>query len=213
MKQLILGITLILTSNYTWTQEYQEGGFKSLNAFNKNTPDYKVDFVISERTTADIKAWGGNDYKIESTDPSITKQIIKREIWGIMKNGSLYLNGIQIVGLHWYAKVEILGKYCFLKPSFPVNQRIQKELGLNDPQYGYMFGAVGGAIQGGQMALKRIPLIYNIETGDKMLLAEPNIKNIIQDHPDLKSEFEKEPDKRNEEILLSYLRKVNELEK
>jgi len=213
MRKIFLFFTLILFSNQTWSQEYQNGGFKSLNDLKNNTPNYKVNFTISKRTMADIKAWGGNDYKIESTDQSVTKKTIKKEIIGIVKNDSLYLNGIPIVGLIWYAKVEVLGKYCFLRPSFPVNQKIQKELGLNDPQYGYMFGAIGGAIQGAQMAVKRIPLIYNIETGNKMLLAESNILKILQNYPELLADFEKESDRKNEDILLSYLVKVNNLEK
>lgn len=212
MRQILLLFTLIMISNHTWSQKYQDGGFKSLTDLKNNTPEYKVDFNISKRTMADIKAWGGNDYKIESADQTVTKKAIKKEIVGIVKNDSLYLNGIPIVGLIWYAKVEVLGKYCFLRPSFPVNRKIQKELGLNDPQYGYMFGAVGGAIQGSQMAVKRIPLIYNIETGNKWLLAESNILKILQEYPDLLADFEKESDKKNEDVLISYLVKVNALE-
>ena len=75
-----------------------------------------------------------------------------------------------------------------------------------------MFGAVGGAIQGAQMAVKRIPLIYNIETGNKWLLAESNILKILQEYPDLLADFEKESDKKNEDVLISYLVKVNALE-
>ncbi len=213
MRVVTIVNTMIFISNFTWSQKLQSGGYKSFNEFKNNTPSYNEVFEILKRSMADIKAWGGNDYKIESKDSTITKKEIKKEIWGIIKNDSLYLNGIPITGLIWYAKVEIFGKYCFLKPSFPVNQKIQKELGLNDPQFGYMFGAIGGAIQGAHMAVKRIPLIYNIETGEKMLLAEPNILLILKDHPDLITDFENETDKKNENVLLDYLKRVNDLEK
>jgi hypothetical protein len=55
-------------------------------------------------------------------------------------------------------------------------------------------------------------LIYNIETGNKWLLAESNILKILQEYPDLLADFEKESDKKNEDVLISYLVKVNALE-
>jgi len=213
MKQILLLLTLAFITNNTWSQKYQDGGYKSYEELKNNSPAYPADLVVTKRTTADIKAWGGNDYKVECADESVSKKMIKSEIWGIVKNDTLYLNAFPIVNLGWYAKVVILGKYCFLRPSFPVNPKIQKQLGFNDPQYGYMFGAIGGAIEGAQMAVKRIPLIYNIETGEKMLLNESGILKILESKPDLKAEFEKENDKSNEEILLSYLIKANDLEK
>ncbi|MEA4937557.1 MAG: DUF6563 family protein [Paludibacter sp.] len=213
MKQIFLLLALALITNYTLSQKYQNGGYKSYEELKNNTPAYPADFAVTRRTTADIKAWGGNDYKVECTDESVSKKMIKSEIWGIIKNDTLYLNAFPIVNLGWYAKVEIPGKYCFLRPSFPVNPKIQKQLGLNEPQYGYMFGAIGGAIEGAQLAVKRIPLIYNVETGEKILLNESGILKILESKPDLNAEFEKEADKSNKAVLLRYLIKVNDQEK
>ncbi|MFA6335056.1 MAG: DUF6563 family protein [Bacteroidales bacterium] len=211
IKLLLLTIFVFLTGSI-FGQKSEQGGFTSFEEFKNNNPKFADSFTILKRTTADIKAWGGNDYKVESADELITKNIIKREIWGIYKNDTLYLNGMSVTGLIGYVRVEISGKYSFLRPSFPVNLKIQKELGLNDPQYGYLFGAVGGAFQGAKMALKRIPLIYNMETGEKMLLTEPTMIKILEKYPDLRNEFNIETDKKNEGVLLKYLRKINERE-
>jgi hypothetical protein len=114
-----------------------------------------------------------------------------------------------LTGLIWYSKVEIFGKYCFLRPAFPIAPKIQKELGLNDPQYGYMFGAVGGAIQGAKMAVKRITLIYSLSDGHKMLLSKKNILILLETQPELKSSFESEQNQDSEVTLLKYLKLLN----
>lgn len=183
------------------------GGYSTLKDFQNNTPNYPDTFIVSPRTIGDIKAWGGNDYKIESK--TVTKQVIKNS-WGIIVNDTLYLNGMGLTGLIWYSKVELFGKYCYLKPSFPVSPKIQKELGLDNEQYGYMFGAVGGAIQGSQMAVKRIPLIYSLSNGQKMLLSKENILKLLEPQNELKSRFLTESNQDSEETLLKYLKLLNE---
>lgn len=216
MKKIILLTISIIITIHIFGQDQssiENGGYINLEEFKNNKAQFPDSFIVSKRTTADIKAWGGNDYQVESTSELITKKTIRKEIWGVYKNDKLYLNGMHIVKLIGYVEVEILGTYSFLQPSFPVNPKIQNELGLNDPQFGYMFGAMGGAIQGAKMATKRIPLIYNMKTGEKMLLAEANIAIIIVKYPDLKSEFDAEADKRDKEVLLKYLIKVNAVEK
>ena len=210
-RAVVLALFLLFLSK-TWCQVLQNGGFENLQDFINNNPTYEDSFIVNKRTIADIKAWGGSDYKIESQDPSITKKIIKKKIWGIVKNDTLYLNGIPITGLAGYVKVEILGKYSFMHPAFPINSKIQDELGVDSSQFGYMFGAIGGAIQGAQIAVKRISLIYNMETGEKMLLTKQSIFKMLQNHLDLREEFMQEPDHENEEMLLKYLIMINKAE-
>ena len=201
-----MNMMLFLTSS---AQDILNGGYKSLEDFKNNTPNFTEPFIIEKRTRADIISWGGNDYKVKSSLKTTTKNIIKTQIWGIYQNDTLYLNGIPLTGLKEYVKVEILGEYCFLKPAFPIQPKIQAELELNDPQYGYMFGAIGGAIQGGQMAVKRIPLIYRMTDGRTGLLTKKNILNLLKNHDELRGEFLSEESQEEEEILLKYLKLLN----
>lgn len=207
---LVVFISLSIFSLGQSQKNYKVGGYSKLEDFQRNMPSYLDTFIVTKRTIGDIKAWGGSDYKIESNTKTTTKNVIKYTLWGIIDNDTLYLNTIRLTGLNWYAKVEIFGKYCFLRPAFPVAPKFQKELGLNDPQYGYMFGAVGGAIQGAQMAVKRIPLIYCISDGQKMLLSRKNLLVLIENHLDLKTDFLNESNQDSEETLLKYLRLLNE---
>lgn len=207
---ILLGLTtLIYGQNQT---HFVDGGYISVEEFIAQKPKFLDTLTIRRRTMTDIKAWGGNDYKAESNNENITKKVIKNKIWGICKNDTLYLNGIYITGLIWYARVDIFGKYCYLKPSFPANKELQYELGLNEPEdLSYMFGMIGGAIAGAEMAVRRIPLILEIKTGKKMVLSKENIFRLLDKHIDLMKEFETE-NNNDQKILLKYLTKVNEAE-
>ena len=117
-----------------------------------------------------------------------------------------------MTGLPWYARVEIFGKYYFLNPSFPVNKVIQDKLGLNEPDnYAFMFGIIGGAIAGAEMAVRRIPMILVIKTGKKMVLSKENICKLLDKHVDLMNEFETE-NTNDQATLFKYLTKLNDVE-
>lgn len=197
------------------------GGYINLDEYKIRSPKYSDIFTLMRRTTGDIQAWGGNDYKVESSEEEITKKILKKEIWGIQKNDTLYLNAHPITGLGWYSKVEISGRYSILHAAYPINRNIIKEFGLDDPQsslaYTYMFGAIGGviggAIQGAKIAMLRIPLIYDMETDERVLLTEKNVIKILENHPHIKSQFILEKSKINEELLIKYIVLINEQSK
>lgn len=213
MKKITAIIISVIISGNLLSQKIANGGYNSYEEFKNNKPTYADSFIVKKRTTGDIKAWGGNDYKVEYLSESVTKKMIKKEIWGISKNDTLYLNAEPLSGLYWYARVEIVGKYCFVRPALPINGKLQKQYGLNDPQFGYMFGALGGALQAMQTAVKRIPVIYCPETGDKMLLSETNLTKLMENNTGLLAEFNAETDKNNEEVLLKYLKKLNDVDK
>jgi hypothetical protein len=217
MKLVILiSISLFLLNicNGQIKNSHENGGYKTIQEFIENKPSIKDTLTIIRRTTSDIFMWGGNDFKVESNVQTLTSSVLKNSIWGIYQNDTLYLNGKILTGLPWFAKCEIFGKYCFLRPSYPIAPKDKKELGLNhldDLDLGYMFGPIGGALEGGQMATERIPIIYELETGKKMLLTEHNLKIILENYPTLKTEFETESNIHTAEKLLKYLKKINEL--
>lgn len=207
---VLLSLLLALLLQAHSQTHFVDGGYLSYEEFKAQTPKFTDSLTIRKRTMSDIKAWGGNDYKAESMSEKLSKKVIKNQIWGICKNDTLYLNGLNLTGLIWFARVEIYGNYCFLKPSFPANKTIQKELGLHEPEnLAFMFGMVGGAIAGAEMAVRRIPLILDLKTDTKMVLSKENICKLLDEYTDLKSEFEAE-NLYSQEILLKYLTKINE---
>ena len=191
----------------------KEGGYTSAAEFKNNTPKYPSGFTVAKRSRTTIIMWGGNDYEVESTEKSIKSSTIKKEIWGVVKQDTLYLNAKPLTGYAGYTKVEVYGKYLYVKPAFPT-YAIQEEMGLTkDPDYTFLFGGIGGAIGGAKKALARLPLIYNTQTGDKLVLSKKDILKLLENHSSLKEQYEGEPDKEAEATLVSYLVKLNELEK
>ena len=193
---------------------HENGAYATFIDFQNNTPTYKDTFVVIKRTKGDIQAWGGNDYKLECNNDQIKKKILKNQLWGVVVNDTLYINGKSITGGTWYSKVDIFGKYCLLRTMFPSDPRIQKALGLKSPSsFGYMFGAIGGGIQGAKMAMKRIPLIFCMSDGQMMLLSKTNMLDALSDQKELQDLFMAEKDQENEDTLLKYLLLLNEKEK
>lgn len=242
MKKLMLllislGLTILIFAQND--SPYIEGEYLSVKEFINRSPKYVDSLILIKRTTSNIKLRGGSDYKVENFHGELSNNDIKKRIWGIYNNGTLYLNGIFITGSIGYTKVEVLGKYCFIKPAFPKNRIQQKDLGLECPiNYSsiYIYGAVGGVlgglsggviggaiggtigggigalVHGANMSLERVPLIYTLRTGKIMLLDKQSILYLLENHLELKSEFNREFDFNNEKLLLEYLIKLNEIE-
>lgn len=191
----------------------KEGGYTSAAELKSNSPKYASGLTVTKRSRTTIIMWGGNDYEVESNDKNIKSSTIKKEIWGVFKQDTLYLNAKPLTGYAGYTKVEVFGKYSYLKPAFPT-YGIQQEIGLTtDPDYTSMFGALGGAVGGAKKALARLPLIYNMQTGAKTVLSKKDMLNLLENHAELKAQYQAETDMEAEATLVSYLVKLNELEK
>lgn len=191
------------------------GGYSTLNEYKTKVPKYNSNFSITRRTVSDIKAWGGNDYKVKSLDEQITKGIINKEIWGIQQGDTLYLNALPLTGLNAYSKVEVYGRYNILHVAYPVNPKYLKAYGLKSPYdaTAYMFGAIGGGIAGAAVAIMRIPLIYDIETGDCKLLNTENISTILKQYAILDEQYRTESNPTNEVTLIKYIVEINKQQK
>jgi hypothetical protein len=214
MNNLALMAVLLLVNVSALAQmqgSAKDGGYISFEEFKTNSPKYSAGLVVEKRSKTNILLWGGSDYEVESTDKAITGKIVKKEIWGIMQRDTLYLNQKNLSGLNGFVKVEILDKYSFVRIGIPTN-KIQKELGIRKEDYLFGAGALGGAIQGGQLATIRFSLIYDMQNNRKWLLTKDNVLLLLDNHKDLKTEYLAETDIEKEDILLKYLKKLNELE-
>ena len=196
----------------------QNGGYTNYFAFEHNVPTYKYEFEIVKRSSSDNHAIIGNDYEIFCKDTILDSRTIDKCIWGIFQDDTLYLNGRIVIGAKYFIKVELLGKYSFLRTAYPTKSRIKKELGIStpwsDPPYEYMHGALGGAIEGLRNGppptSPRVPLIFELQTNKRMLLTKLNLIQLLKVNDDLLKEYEEESDNTREIILLKYLNKLNE---
>jgi hypothetical protein len=188
------------------------GAYNTLNDYKTKVPNYNSEFTITRRTVSDIKLWGGNDYKVKSVDNQVAKGIIRNEIWGIQQGDSLYLNALPLTGISSYSKVEVYGRYTILHVAYPVDSKYLDAYGLNGPYNAVaMFGAIGGGIAGAAVAVMRIPVIYDMETGDCKLLNTVNVSSILKQYTQLDEQYKTESKPSDEVTLIKYIVEINKL--
>ena len=206
-KLLFTLITIVFFSfNVTAQQSYPKGGYMSFDEILKKKPSQPFELEVTKRTQGDIVMYGGNDYKVVSPDKSVSKKIIKKEIWAYSDGDSLYINCFQYQTQFWYANLISDGKYLVFKGGLSMNAAEQKK----QMQMGYYFGAVGGAIQGAKLA--KLRFIYIIDKKEnKVITVTPEIlEELLGDDPELLTQYRNEEDKQAEDILVKYLRQLNE---
>lgn len=215
LQKAIISISFIFIFSFQlFSQEVTpSGAYSTLNEYKTKVPKYNSEFTITRRTVSDIKAWGGNDYKVISVDNQVSKGIIRNEIWGIRQGDTLYLNALPLTGLSAYSKVEVSGRYNILHVAYPVESKYLDAYGL-DVSYNAiaMFGAIGGGIAGAAAAIKRIPVIYDMETGDCKLLNTVNLSSILKQYTQLDEQYKTESNPSIEITLIKYIVEINKLQ-
>ena len=197
MKKITFYIFLVAFGKLFAQTSYPEGCYMSLDELISKSPSENYDLLIEERTLSDIQFNGGNDFKLISEDNSISKRVLKRGIWAISDGNNLYINGIHHKCQKWYSKVEEEGKYIIFKGAIPNGEAVAA---------GLLGGAIGGAI----IAEKRYIYLLNVQSGNLSLVKKKNIHDFLSDHKDLLSEYNMEEDQKSADVILKYIKVLNE---
>lgn len=235
MQKLIL-IFFLCSVSFSFAQEQKAGAYLNYQDFKDNNPDLSDSLlIINKRSDIDILSNGGNEYIVGSRKKEQNK-ILDNIIWGVYLKNVLYLNSKLITGVGGYAKVETIGRYSVVNPSFPVNYKNQKNVNLENSQKQYfssddMAGLVVGNAAGIFMGLatgtfvffypapttithtKQFPIIYDMKTKEMMMLNKPNVEALLEDYHNLINRFTHEESKEDAETLLKYVKLLNEIEK
>ena len=179
-------------------QTLKSGYYKSLEEFQNNSPalewtkpemeskfhryDWNKGLVVLERLKMDKKE---------------SKKIGK--LWGFFDGNEVYINtGLQFGQENKlprqkprkakFAKLEILGDYAYYKSIYYIN-------------YPMDMGRVnGGGVWRSDPVLDQRCL--NLKTGEHFPLTKKNMRNMLQDSPDLLAEFKKAPHQRHRKAYL-----------
>jgi hypothetical protein len=169
-------------------------------------PSEQFDLEVIKRTAGDIKMVGGNDYKIESKDKSVKKSVLKKDIWAYSDGDTLYLNCFQYKVQPWYARVISDGDYLVIRAGLSQQSDEQKA----QMQMGYYFGAIGGAIAGAKLAMLRFLYVIDKNTNEIFTVTPESLETMLADDKDLSFQFRNETEKESEEILMKYVKLLNE---
>ena len=237
MKKFLL-LFFICSVYLSVAQEQKAGAYLSYQDFVNNTPAYSDSLIIyNKRSDYDIQRSGGNDYIVGSKNKELNK-ILENKIWGIYMRNDLFLNSKLLTGVNGYAKVEVLGKYNVINPSFPIQHKKQKDIDIDMVKgqpatqtrdnseliVGNMVGIFMGLMTGtfvffiptsstGYSYVKQFPIIYDMETKEMTILNKENLETLVGNFHNLKMQFSLEKNKEDKETLLKYVKILNELEK
>ncbi len=208
MKKMIFALTLLLfgLNSNSQTNHFPKGAYMTFDEIINKNPSKQLDLQIIKRTMGDIKMNGGNDYKIESNDNTIPKKTLKKEIWAYSLGDTLYINCIQFGMQTWYAPLFSDGKYLVLKAGLSnyVDEQ-KKQRGI-----GYAFGPIGGGLQGAHLATLRFLYVIDKNTKKAITVTEEKMQELLKDRNDLLSQFDNENKKDDEQVLVKYLKLLNE---
>lgn len=186
-------------------QKYPKGAYMSFEEIVKKTPSQQLDLTIEKRTKGDIKMVGGNDYKLTTEDKSIEKKMLKTELWGYSAGDTLYINCFQYKVQPWYACVVSDGKYLIIRAGLSQNQDLYKK----QMKMAVLFGAMGGAFAGAKMALMRFVYTIDKSTNSLKMINSEALKELLADRKDILAQYEQEPNKEDDQILIKYLKLIN----
>lgn len=212
MKKSLLTLSIILIFSsiiFGQSSSYPKGVYMSFDEILDKNPSQNIDLTLIKRTKGDIKMSGGNDYKLIKEDKSIKKKIIKKEYYAYSNGDTLYVNCLKYLVQPWYTPVLSDGKFLVIKAGLSMNIKIQKEQLNNNPQMGYMFGAVGGAIQGAQMALLRFVYAIDKSTNQIVTITPEFIENQLKENLKILELYKSEKEPSKQETLIRYLEIIN----
>jgi hypothetical protein len=209
MKKLFLiGVIISQLIFYAQAQQnkYPRGVYMSFEEIVSRTPSKQMDLQVIKKTRGDIKMSGGNDYKLAAEDKSIKKSVLRKEILAYSTGDTLYLNCLPYKVQPWYASVISDGDYLVIKAGISTNQKEYKE----QMATAAMFGAIGGAFAGAQMALLRFVYAIDKKSNQMIRITERSLSGILMEKPKLLNLYNTEANKGNEEVLIKYLRLFDE---
>jgi hypothetical protein len=205
-------LTLLLTfalSVFAQMEPYPKGIYRSIEEIRTKSPSEKKDLDVEKRTNGEIKMNGGNDYKLSSSDNTIPKNIIKKEILAYSDGDSLYINCLPLKVQPWYATVLSDGRFLVIRAGLSMNPKLQREQLKNRAQLGMLFGAIGGGIEGAKRAMMRFVYIVDKESFNITAVSTDYLTELLSPYPDLSENFKNEKEKSNQEIFIKYLCLIN----
>lgn len=210
MKNFIAILSLLFIFSATnGQQNYPKGVYMTIEEIKSKTPSQKGEFTVVKRTNGDIKMNGGNDYKIETTDPKTKKSFIKKEIFAYSDGDSLFLNAYRVGVQVWYAKVEHDGRYMIFKAGISNKSEAMKAENRQRAITSVMFGAIG-ALSTMSLALQRYLYIFDTESGETIAIDANAIERLLTTNQALLDSFNNEVDRESETVHIKYLNLLND---
>lgn len=206
MKKITFLLTTILISFYASSQgQFPKGCYMNYEELISMTPSKNYELTIERRTNSDIKMNGGNDYKLVSPDKSIKRKVLKKEILAYSDGDSLFINCLPYKLQTWYAKIISDGQFFVFIAGIPMDKTMQSK----EMQAGLAFGAVGGAMAGASLAMKRYLYVLEKETNEIKMIDSEVMINLLSEYPNLLEKYNLDDKRMEVPTQIEYLKLIN----
>jgi len=200
MKNVTLTACLyLLVANVTFAQiipEFPDGIYYSHEELKNKTPGSTTKLQIIKRTGGDIVWAGGNDYKLVSLNDSIKPRFIRTKVYAYATNDSIFLN----CNFHGLQQMFAL---CLTRGNFLAFKACMS----NGDASGY--AVLGGALLAASLSNIRYLYVLSLRTGNAKKLDANYVSTRLEENKILQAQFEAEPDKKSDAVLLKYIDLLN----
>lgn len=181
--------------------------YSNLKGLVESRGDTVSTLKVEKRTKNQIYLMGGADYRIAVDDNPGLCKYLKSRCYAVRIDTSLYVNCKKMrykryrLG-QWYAPaMRVKGKVYFC--AQPVGQTATST--MTPDAATKLGGEVGDAINASGLANARVYYELNLETGKSEFVGKERMLQLLEGHPKLKAEFEKETSE-SAQVVGKYLR-------
>ncbi len=204
MRTLTSGILFLFCFHSFAVQAQKEVEiYRTIRDYIHDQADTARGIRIEKRSRGQIYMVGGNDYKIKSANKKLNTAI-KKEVWAVKADDSLYLNcSLLQLGL-WYAYAEEINEKLYFTAAITMNREERQRMAL----VGAFGGPVAAGLAGGDLALQRFYYVMNLKTGQSRYLSRAEMLQTLHSYPELTEKYKKERKPENMDTLKYYLTEI-----
>lgn len=190
----------------------QQVMYSNLKGLLENRGDTVTTLRVEKRTKNQIYLMGGADYRITVDDNPGLCRYLKSRCYAVRVDTALYVNCKKMrykryrLG-SWYAPAMWMGGKIYFCAQ-PVGQDATSTMTPDDAAR--LGGEVGDAIHASGLVHARVYYELNSETGKSEFVGRERMLQLLEAHPALHAEFEKETSE-SAEVIGKYLRTLRSL--
>lgn len=193
-------LILILLSISLFTSAQSENNvYKNFEEFDSKKPSEHYDFQLKERTNGNVFMMGGiTNYRLKKIIPESKKEELTETVWGIIEDGTSYINSYPYSKIVGYNKIQGNGYYHFFIGEPARLKDKQVELGIINED-------------DSQQAVCCKTTYVILPTGEIKWLTPQLLLELINDNETLKTELSNEKLMQEDaEKMFDYLTRYNE---
>lgn len=124
-------ISILLGFSLFAIAQTENNAFKNFDEFKSKKPSKYYDFQLKERTNGNVFMMGGiTNYRLKKIVPETKKEELTKSVWGIIVEGTSYINSYPYSKIVGYNKIQGNGYYNFFIGEPARLKDKQVELGI-----------------------------------------------------------------------------------